>query len=302
MFLRFFIPESPQWLINKQRIDEAKKSMCRLHGTKLYTDDVRSEIETLISSGGVKKEKVRQKTLPEQFVKKLKMLMKKTFLRPYALVLTFLFFQQFTGIFVIMFYAIDIVNGAKIQLDPYITIVTVALVRMIAMILMSYFSKHYGKRPLSLVSGSGITVSMLALGSYILALKQGLISEEQGKSLSLIPLALLVFYFFISTIGFYPIPFALSSEVYPRNIRGTAAGISAGSTYIFNFITVKLYPSMKENMGAHGVFYFYGVTGLVGTLFVLFYLPETKGKTLEEIQDYFVSKEERTIVHKEEKV
>ncbi|CAG9772734.1 unnamed protein product [Ceutorhynchus assimilis] len=303
-FLKAFIPESPSWLVSKQRIEDAKRSVCRLHGTKNFTDEVLSEVQGLINNGGgAKKEKLYQKTIPQQVMKKMKMLMKGSFLKPYALVLTFFFFQQFTGIFAIMFYAIDIVKGAKIELDSYVTIVIIALVRLIAMVLLSFFSKYFGRRPLSLISGSGIAVSMLALGSYILATKQGLITPEQEQSLSFVPLILIMFYFFISTLGFYPIPFALASEIYPRNIRGTASGISAGSNFLLNFVIVKLYPTMVENIGAHGVFFFYGSVGLAGTFFVLFCLPETRGKSLEEIQAMFVGrKEAKTIQDKEQGV
>ncbi|XP_030747034.1 facilitated trehalose transporter Tret1-2 homolog [Sitophilus oryzae] len=216
--------------------------------------------------------------------------MKKSFFKPFFLVITYFFFQQFTGIFVIMFYAIDIVQGAKVELDAYITIVLIATVRLVAMLLLSYSSKYYGRRPLSIVSGTGMSVCMLTLGSYILCIKQGLISEELEKKLTLIPLSLLILYFFISTMGFYPIPFALSSEVYPGNIRGTAAGFGAGCNFLF-FITVKLYPTMMESTNAYGVFFFYGGMAVVGTIFVIIFLPETRGKTLEEIQEYFVKKE-----------
>ncbi|XP_030747076.1 facilitated trehalose transporter Tret1-2 homolog [Sitophilus oryzae] len=206
--------------------------------------------------------------------------MKKSFFKPFFLVITYFFFQQFTGIFVIMFYAIDIVQGAKIELDAYITIVLIATVRLVAMLLLSYSSKHYGRRPLSIVSGTGMSICMLTLGSYILCIKQGLISEELEKKLTLIPLSLLILYFFISTMGFYPIPFALSSNL----------GFGAGCNFLF-FITVKLYPTMMESMNAYGVFFFYGGMAVVGTIFVIIFLPETRGKTLEEIQEYFVKKE-----------
>ncbi|ERL90782.1 hypothetical protein D910_08128, partial [Dendroctonus ponderosae] len=284
LFLQLFIPESPPWLVTKQRFEEARTSMCRLHGTRTYTEDVQLEMETLLNNRRVKKEKTQQKTLPQQFVKKLKMLTRPNFLRPYRLVLAYFFFQQFTGIFAIMYYAIDIVKGAQVALDPHVAIVAIALVRLAGMVLISFLSTRLGRRTLGLASGVGIALSMLALGSYIVLLKRGLMAQP----LPLVPLALLVFYFFITTIGFYPLPFALASEVYPKNIRGTAAGISTASTFVFNFVVVKLYPTMVAALGDFGVFYFYGGMGVVGTLFVLVCMPETKGRTLEEIQAYFV--------------
>ncbi|XP_076256728.1 facilitated trehalose transporter Tret1-like isoform X2 [Rhynchophorus ferrugineus] len=300
IFLKYFIPESPSWLVAKNRVDEAKNNMCKLYGTKNYDEDVQSEIEILLSSRGQKKY-THQKTLPQQFAKKVKLLMRRSFWKPFLLVITYFFFQQFTGIFVIMFYAIDIVKGAKVEMDAYVTIVLIATARLVAMLLLSYCSKHYGRRPLSILSGTGMAICMLILGSYILCIKQGIIDEENEKKLAMIPVILLILYFFISTMGFYPIPFALSSEVYPRNIRGTAAGLGAGANFLFNFITVKIYPSMVDSMSSYGVFFFYGGMSVIGTIFVIFFLPETRGKTLEEIQDYFVKKKEDNFTNRLEK-
>ncbi|XP_066251796.1 facilitated trehalose transporter Tret1-like [Euwallacea similis] len=298
-FLLLFIPESPPWLVTKRRFDEAQKNLCRLYGTKTCNDEVNAELQGLIKHSKPK-DRLQKSTLPRQIVKKVKMLMKRNFLKPYLLVLTFFFFQQFTGIFVIMFYAIDIVKAAKIELDSYITIVIIALVRVVGMVLLSFISKHIGRRPLSLTSGVGITLSMIGLGSYIVAIQNGSITAEKQSSLSFIPVLLLIFYFVISTIGFYPLPFALCSEVYPRNIRGTAAGISTATNFLFNFVIVKLYPTMEAGLSAYGVFYFYGAMGLLGTIFVFFCLPETRGKSLEEIQEFFGNKERQDMVPEKE--
>lgn len=210
--------------------------MCKLYDTKEFNAEVREELESLINNGNIKTTK-STKSLPQQVVKKLKMLKKRSFVRPYLLVISFFVFQQFTGIFSIMFYAIDIVQGAGVQLDSYITIIIIAGVRVVGMVLLSVLSKNFGRRPLSLASGVGITISMISLGIYV-------VTVDPTSGLGLIPLLLLVVYFLTSTFGFYAIPFAITSEIYPRNIRGTAAGISNGTNFVFNFVAVKLYPWM----------------------------------------------------------
>lgn len=236
IFLLLFIPESPPWLITKQRYKEAERNLCKLYDTKELNEEVREELESLINNGNIKTTKTT-KTLPQQVVKKLKMLMKRSFIRPYLLIISFFVFQQSTGIFSIMFYAIDVVQGAGVQLDSYITIVIIASVRVVGMVLLSFLSKHFGRRPLSLSSGVGITISMISLGIYV-------VTVDSTSGLGLIPLLLLITYFLTSTFGFYAIPFAITSEIYPRNIRGTAAGISNGTNFVFNFVAVKLYPWM----------------------------------------------------------
>lgn len=285
IFLLLFIPESPPWLVTKQRYKQAERNLCKLYDTKELNKEVREELESLINNGNIKTTKTT-KTLPQQVVKKLKMLMKRSFIRPYLLIISFFVFQQSTGIFSIMFYAIDVVQGAGVQLDSYITIVIIASVRVVGMVLLSFLSKHFGRRPLSLSSGVGITISMISLGIYV-------VTVDSTSGLGLIPLLLLITYFLTSTFGFYAIPFAITSEIYPRNIRGTAAGISNGTNFVFNFVAVKLYPWMVSQMGSHGVFFFYGTMGLVGTVFVYFCLPETRGKTLDEIQAIFDSRKDK---------
>ncbi|XP_060532892.1 facilitated trehalose transporter Tret1-like [Cylas formicarius] len=290
LFLTFWVPESPSWLISKNRVEEAKRSVCKLHSSKSYTEDVHTEIESLIKVAGTKVTRAQTKTPTQQFVKKIKLLARKSFLRPFALVLVYFAVQQFSGVFVIMFYAIDIVKAAQVTIDPYVAIVIIATVRLVSMLMLSYFSKKFGVRPLSLISGSGMTVCMVVLGSYILLVEQGRIAGSLQQALGIMPLILLNAYFFVSTMGFYPLPFAITAEVFPRNLRGTAAGLSVACNYVFNFITVKLYPTMLKSFGSHGVFFFYGAVALLGTVFVWFFLPETKGKTLEEIQEYFVDR------------
>ncbi|RZC32700.1 facilitated trehalose transporter Tret1-2 -like, partial [Asbolus verrucosus] len=289
IFVSFLVPESPSWLIRKDRFDEAKHNMCNIFGAQDYIPEVQQEIEKLIKNRGVKTGNT-QKSILDQVVKKVKYLIKPNCLKPFALVTTFFFFQQFSGTFVIVFYAIDIVKEAGVELDAYLTIVMIGVVRLITAMLVSYVSKIFGRRPLSLLSGSGMTVCMIALAGYILAISQGKVAQETQDSLLFLPVVLLLFYFFTSTIGFLPMPFAMCAEVFPAKIRGTASGLASGFGYFFNFITVKIYPTMIEGIGRQGVFFFYGAMALAGTVFIVALLPETKGKSLQEIEEFFDKK------------
>lgn len=82
-------------------------------------------------------------------------------------------------------------------------------------------------------------------------------------------------------------------EVYPAQIRGVGSGFTTCMTYIFSFFTIKLFPTMIFYMQKHGVFYFYGSMALLGTVFVYFFLPETQGKTLAEIERIYSTKRKR---------
>lgn len=295
-FVIFFIPETPSWLVGKNRLDEAKENMCSIFGTKEYNSLVQSEIEGLIKAKGVKKN-ANKKSVAQQMLRKIKYLLKPQCLKPFSLVFAYFFFQQLSGTFVIVFYAIDIVKNAGITLDPYITIIMVASIRVLTAVLVGFISKRFGRRPLSVVSGTGMMLCMFTLACYNLLIDQGKIS---GANLTLVPLLAVLFYFFTSTLGFLPVPFALAAEFFPTKIRGTASGLLTGCGYIFNFLAVKIYPSMVDYMHSKGVFFFYGCIALVGTVFLTCLLPETKGKTLEEILAYFGHKEKETGREEEE--
>jgi len=222
--------------------------------------------------------------------KKMRYLRRPTCFKPFILMLAYFFFQQFSGTFVIVFYAIDIVSVAEVSIDPYKAIVMIAFTRFAAAILVSYVSRKYGRRPPSILSGVGTTVCMLVLAVYLYLKHLGSISQTTVDSLSWLPLTSLILYFFTSTLGFLTIPFAMAAECFPAKIRGLASGLITCIAYIFNFIIVKIFPAMLEGMSAHGLFFFYGMISLAGTVFIVTLLPETKGKTLAEIEEYFGKK------------
>lgn len=291
----FFLPESPHWLITKGHIEQARDNLCKIYGVKEVTTEVLQEVDVLVHH----KEKSKivmnydNKTVMSQLAIKLKYLMQPTCMKPFVLILTYFFFQQFSGTFVIVFYAIDIVKDAGVKTDPYLAIVLIAFTRLVASILVSFLSKIYGRRPHSIVSGASMTLCMIALALYLFLINKGLVDTSTQEVLNWLPGALLVMYFFASTLGFLTMPFAMAAEVFPGKIRGTATGLITCLAYVFNFITVKIYPSMVNGMGKEGVFCFYGAMALVGTIFIVLFLPETKGKTLQEIEEHFGKKKDK---------
>lgn len=268
--------------------------MRKIYGFKEVTPEINEEISALIRNRD--KNKVKgvgdKSSLLNSVVKKFKQMTRPTFWKPFLLLVAFFFFQQFSGLFVVIFYAIDIVKNAGITLDPYVVILLIALARIVGGVVVSGISRTYGKKPLSTISGASITLSMLLLSTYQYMSHTGGISEEVAQVMSWLAFFLMVFYFFMSTIGFLSMPFAMNAELFPVKIKGLATGIVSCIAYAFNFVTIKTYPSMVVSMGSYGVFLFYGLIALLGTFFVIVFLPETKGKTLEEIEEYFGKQKE----------
>lgn len=125
-----------------------------------------------------------------------------------------------------------------------------------------------------------MTISMFILAIY----------SMYGKHLpfaSWMTTSFLLIYIITSTFGFLTIPFTMLPELFPQRVRGLTAGITVCFAYLMSFTVIKLYPSMLSAMGNGMIFIFYGLVSLLGTIFVHFVLPETKGKTLQEIENLF---------------
>ena len=142
---------------------------------------------------------------------------------------------------------------------------------------LPFFSKT---NLLHVLPSPGMTISMLILSVY----------STFGQHLPFagwMTTAFLLIYIITSTFGFLTIPFTMLPEMFPQRVRGLTAGITVCLAYLLSFTAIKLYPSMLSWMGNGMVFLFYGIVSLFGTFFVHFILPETKGKSLQEIENLF---------------
>lgn len=97
----------------------------------------------------------------------------------------------------------------------------------------------------------------------------------------------LLIYIITSTFGFLTIPFTMLPEMFPQQVRGWTAGATVCLAYFMSFVVIKSYPSMLKLTGNGTIFLFFALVSLSGAFFVHFLLPETKGKTLLEIENFF---------------
>jgi len=94
-------------------------------------------------------------------------------------------------------------------------------------------------------------------------------------------------YIVTSTIGFLTLPWVMVGEMFPSELRGVGGGLTTCCAYLVGFAVLKAYPGMRDVLHAAGVFLVYGLVSLFGTVFVAIWLPETAGKTLTEVEEYF---------------
>jgi hypothetical protein len=100
----------------------------------------------------------------------------------------------------------------------------------------------------------------------------------------------------MGALGFMTLPFAMMGEVFPAKIRGWACGASLFIANIFLFLAIKLFFQMKNWIGFHNVCMTYTSVIVIGTVFTYFYVPETRGKTLKEIEDFFKGGDDKVTV------
>lgn len=210
-------------------------------------------------------------------------LAKPEFYKPLAIMTVFFAVQQFCGIFVIFVYAAKFSVEAGIAIDEFLSAVIIGVIRVSTTIVIAYASDKLGRKPLAITSSCGMFVSMLGLAACI-----GFeLNQSEFRWLS----AVFLFSFILfGTFGVLTLPFAMMAEMYPQANRGLGVALTITIGYIFSFISTKTFPTIFLVFGNFYVFIFYAVVAFVGILFTAFVLPETKGKSLQDIEKLFTKR------------
>lgn len=144
-----------------------------------------------------------------------------------------------------------------------------------------------GRRKLLISGGLSLSFSCFTLGSYYALKENNYLLANHLKTLPLISLVVFIASF---SIGWGPIPMLIMSEIFPSHARGKASALSIFTSWLFAFIVTKEFITVKENLGPAETFWLFSLFSFAGAFFVWFVLPETKGKTLEEIELYFLGR------------
>jgi MFS family permease len=182
--------------------------------------------------------------------------------------------QQWCGINVIFNYAQEIFAAAGYQVsDMLFNIVITGTVNVVFTLVALAFIDRYGRRFLLLCGVSGLVVIYTALGTlYRLHL--------QGKPMLVLVLAAIACY----ALSLAPVTWVVIAEIFPNRIRSSAVSVAVTALWTACFLLTYTFPLLNSALGASGVFWTYAAICLAGLLFIYFRLPETRGKTLEEIE------------------
>ncbi|CAH3993291.1 facilitated trehalose transporter Tret1-like isoform X1 [Pieris brassicae] len=271
----YFSPESPSWLASKNDIDKCKKSFYWYRGTSLV---MQNELDKMLAEYEKKKEvKPKWETLKDN-------IQKPEFWKPLCIMIVFFIVTQLSGINVICAYTTDImkvlIGNNK---NTYTAMLATDVLRVVALISACILLRRIGRRPLAIFSGVFTTLSLITLSIYLYLVEKRIIRHISP----LISLGLMAIYIVVSNLGISPLPWNMVGEVFASETKGLGSGISVMMTSMAFFGTVKTAPAMFHTIGHHGTYLFYGLSTLCGTVFLYFFLPETRGKTLLQIAEHF---------------
>merc|ERR1712071_186224 len=273
----WFMPETPSWLLSNNREDEARASLQNLRGSHT---DITNEFERLKAT--VKKSTgASSKIQPRE-------LLKGSVLKPLLLSMGLMLLQQFCGINSIIYFTVFIFDKAGSSIDKNISTIIVGIVQLVATLGSMFLVDRAGRRILLFVSGFGMAVSLAALGSFFYMLE--LYGEEVRESLGWLPLASLLLFIISFSSGYANVPYLIMGEIFPTKFRPILGSISSSFNLVCAFTIIRTFGDMNKTMGEYGTFWFYMCWCIVGIFFVYFFLPETKGKSLDDIEKMFSSK------------
>ena len=256
------VPESPRWLIQKRRTDEAINTITKLTGNKYQAE---FEVKEIVSE--LKAEIGSYKELLSPALRKALLL---------GILLPLL--SQFSGINAIIYYGPTILHGAGVTIsNSFISQIIFGFAIVLFTFIAIWKVDHIGRRRLYLIGTAGAAVSLLLTGICFYF--------QFTSSIWLIVCVLLFLASFAFSIG--PLKFVVASEIFPNKIRGRAMAISIMTMWIADAMVGQLTPIALREAGTAATFWFFSFFCVVGFLFILKFLPETKGQSLEQIQRFW---------------
>lgn len=268
--------ETPSWLMSKGREDESLKSLRYFRGAKKNDKLLEEQIENEFYALKQSCQKVKGVKKPS-FIKLMK---EPEAYKPLFIMIMFFAFQQFSGVFVVIVYAVQISIEAGVSIDPILCAIFIGLARLITTLLMSPVIDKLGRRPLAFSSGVGMAICMFALACNTWF-------PEVMSQIPFLPVISINGFIVASTLGLMTLPFAMTAEIFPQKVKGPATGIVLSSGVLMCFVNIKMYTAIVEAWGKENMFAFYGAVSLLSIVCLYFFLPETKGKTMHEIEECF---------------
>ncbi len=262
--LLFFIPQSPRWLMARGYPDRARAILARVTNEETAAREVEEIQATLKEETG---------SIRQLFQPGLRL--------PLFLGVSIAVLSQLTGINVIIYYGPKIFAEAGFKVAESLdSQVIIGIMNVVATIFALWKIDDFGRKPLLITGVIGMMVSLLCIAGVFFA-------GSDGSPLLVVCILVYVTFFAFS---FGCVTWTLLSEIYPTHIRGRAMSIATLSLWCGTFVVGQAFPWLLETLGGAGVFVLFALMCLPAIIIAWKFLPETKGKTLEEIERFWLTK------------
>jgi sugar porter (SP) family MFS transporter len=260
-----FIPNSPRWLVSRGHTDQARAVLERIRGPEQVAGEL-SEIQHSVAQQ------------QGHWSELLSPLLRQAMIVGVGLAIA----QQITGINTVIYYAPTILKlaGLASASVAILASVGVGVVNVALTLVAMQLIDRVGRRPLLLLSLAGMALSLFGLGlAFALPQLRG--------SLSWIAVASLMVYVGSFAVGLGPVFWLMLAEIYPLRIRGRAMSVGTIANWSANLIVALSFLTLTQIVGTATTFWLYGVISIAAWLFAFYLVPETKGRSLEEIEAHW---------------
>lgn len=262
-----YLPESPRWLAMKGQLDRARDVLMRIRGTSDVSAEILEVEETI--RGTKEHSSITDLLAPS--------------LRPALIAgIGLAIFQQITGINTVIYYAPIILQTAGISSASGAILATagIGVVNVLMTIVSMRLIDRIGRKPLLLVGIAGMAVTLAVLSFSFHA-------RAQSGELAWIAVVSMMTYVASFAISLGPIFWLLIAEIYPLKIRSSSEGLAATFNWGSNLVVALTFLTLLQRIGASRTFLLYAIFSVASWVFSYYYVPETKGRTLEEIERYW---------------
>jgi sugar porter (SP) family MFS transporter len=279
------MPESARWLLKMGRRDEARASLLKVDGpetadvelAQIEADLVADEQEGQASWGEVLRPSLR---------------------RALWVGVGLAVLQQVTGINAIIYYANEIFAEAgftSAEQQAKATLWAVGVVNVLATLIAVAWVDRFGRRPLLLTGLVGMTVSLAAVGMSFAALENTAETATSTTVGGIVTVLALVVFIASFAFSMGPIVWTLIAEIYPNRVRGRAISVATAANWLAAFLVAQFFLSLVDAIGESTTFFLFAALCVVSFVFVWYLVPETKGRSLEEIQERWVKNGDRML-------